>query len=526
MSSVSLLAVAAAAISLSPAPQIAPPAAAAIAAARAPPPRCAWSGDGTSGFPKTTDDGYTFSNANARSLLGEKTGSEAWLEVLLSTGRSRILQRISGHLGWTVAAATAFTGLLGAARGGYLPADVTAAVEGLTLPPLAHESVGTVIALLLAFRVQQAYERFWDGRELWASVYSDTRGLVRLASCVAAEAEGGGEGLGEADAVVALAAAWPYALKQHLRGELNEKELTDAADALLLTQDERLLMAVDIDTSALDGGDKKRGSKGAAQRKARRLKVRQQLRRATRTSNVALGTLRALTAAVLPLRSHGDLLWWQLDSHVAGMTSTLGKAEKIKSTPAPLSYSRHVSRFFSVRVGAQFRDVQFRIAILGAILVCDGRRTHPVPPLHSAGVRLHAAARARLLLRPEPAPAAARRRRRRVGPLRHRGDRAHHRRSVWPRARARPRQPGGVRHPGIVAARGAAARAVLRRDRGGRLDARLLDRGPLDRGDAGCVPAPPPLRHRRHRHRSLHHSHRLLHPTGGDDDVLLFDDLA
>ena len=24
----------------------------------------------------------------------------------------------------------------------------------------------------------------------------------------------------------------------------------------------------------------------------------------------------------------------------------------------------------------------------------------------------------------------------------------------------------------------------------------------------------------------LHHSHRLLHPTGGDDDVLLFDDLA
>ena len=28
-----------------------------------------------------------------------------------------------------------------------------------------------------------------------------------------------------------------------------------------------------------------------------------------------------------------------------------------------------------------------------------------------------------------------------------------------------------------------------------------------------------------HFHR-LHHSHRLLHPTGGDDDVLLFDDLA
>ena len=523
MTSVSHLALAAAAVSLSPrpAPQIAPPAAGAIAAARAPPPRCVWSGDGTSGFPKTTDDGYTFSNANARSLLGEKTGSEAWLEVLLSTGRSRILQRISGHLGWTVAAATAFTGLLGAARGGYLPADVTAAVEGLTLPPLAHESVGTVIALLLAFRVQQAYERFWDGRELWASVYSDTRGLVRLASCVAAEAEGGGDGLGEADAVVALAAAWPYALKQHLRGELNEKELTDAADALLLTQDERLLMAVDIDTSALDGGDKKKGSKGAAQRKARRLKVRQQLRRATRTSNVALGTLRALTAAVLPLRSHGDLLWWQLDSHVAGMTSTLGKAEKIKSTPAPLSYSRHVSRFFSVRVGAQFGDAIFD-AIFGAILLWECRRTHPVPPLHCAGVRLHAAARARLLLRPEPAPAAARRRRRRVGPLRHRGDRAHHRRSLRPRARARPRQPGGVGHPGVVSARGAAARAVLRRDRGGRLDARLLDRGPLDRGDAGCVPAPPPLRHLLPPPpRST--SHR---PTGGDDDVLLFDDLA
>ena len=42
----------------------------------------------------------------------------------------------------------------------------------------------------------------------------------------------------------------------------------------------------------------------------------------------------------------------------------------------------------------------------------------------------------------------------------------------------------------------------------------------------GALPAPPPLRHRR-RHRSLHDSHRLLHPPpGGDDDVLLFDDLA
>jgi predicted membrane chloride channel (bestrophin family) len=524
MTSVSVLAVAAAAISLSPrpAPQSAPPAAGAIAAARAPPPRCVWSGDGTSGFPKTTDDGYTFSNANARSLLGEKTGSEAWLEVLLSTGRSRILQRISGHLGWTVAAATAFTGLLGAARGGYLPADVTAAVEGLTLPPLAHESVGTVIALLLAFRVQQAYERFWDGRELWASVYSDTRGLVRLASCVAAEAEGGGEGLGEADAVVALAAAWPYALKQHLRGELNEKELTDAADALLLTQDERLLMAVDIDTSALDGGDKKKGSKGAAQRKARRLKVRQQLRRATRTSNVALGTLRALTAAVLPLRSHGDLLWWQLDSHVAGMTSTLGKAEKIKSTPAPLSYSRHVSRFFSVRLarnsGRAIPD-QFSAQFL---CVTDGV---PIPSRLSTAqvyaftlpLALASFSDQNLLLLPPVVAVVA-------WVLFATEEIGHIIEDPFGRGLAPdPDNPAASDIPGssqlevLPLGRYCAEIAA---------DVSMLAFSIEDRSIEEMPGACLPRRLSATSFHRLHHSHRLLHPTGGDDDVLLFDDLA
>src|ERR1700733_6724992 len=46
--------------------------------------------------------------------------------------------------------------------------------------PIAVPSIlGTIISLLLAFRSNQAYDRWWEARTLWGGIVNDTRSLTR-----------------------------------------------------------------------------------------------------------------------------------------------------------------------------------------------------------------------------------------------------------------------------------------------------------------------------------------------------------
>lgn len=48
------------------------------------------------------------------------------------------------------------------------------------LPLGMHEVAGAVIALVLAFRTNTAYARFWEGRGLWGSLVNAARNVMRL----------------------------------------------------------------------------------------------------------------------------------------------------------------------------------------------------------------------------------------------------------------------------------------------------------------------------------------------------------
>ena len=279
-----------------------------------------------------TDDGYSF-DSEAFQRYG---GSSAWLNNLLTTFQSRVLERVKDHLLFTIAISVGVAVLFGADKAGMLSAEQSLAVQACALPPLPHEAVGSFIGLLLAFRTSQAYDRFWEARTLWDGVYGSSRSIVRLATATRDEEAGGtvirpttadgsansgddpaGVG-GVTTLIVGLTAAFPYALKQHLRGTRNVRELVEVA-ASTTRQPSRT---------------------GGATR---------QLVAASRQPNVPLAILDCLSRALLPLRKvHGDLVWWQMDSKVEEMISILGRAERIKGTPVPLSYSRHTSRFFSV----------------------------------------------------------------------------------------------------------------------------------------------------------------------------------
>lgn len=266
-----------------------------------------------------TDDGYSF-DSEAFQRYG---GSSAWFENLMTTGRSRVLERVAEHLAATFFVAAVVALCYGAAEQGLFTPEVATAVKATALPLLPHEVIGSFIGVLLAFRTSQAYDRFWEARTLWDGVYSRCRSIVRLTSAIRQEdwrSSSGDERSSTATTtqmIVGLTAAFPYALKQHLRGVLNLQELVAAATA--------------------------------ASECARQSQTTRQLAAAACQPNVPLAILDRLSRALLSLRKkHGDLLWWQLDASCDHLIDILSKTERIKGTPVPLSYSRHTSRFFSV----------------------------------------------------------------------------------------------------------------------------------------------------------------------------------
>ena len=94
--------------------------------------------------------------------------------------------------------------------------------------PVSHQVLGTVIpsivlGLLLVFRTNTAYERFWEGRKLWGNLVNNTRNLARLIWVSVAEIEP--EDRDKKIAALRLLVAFAVATKLHLRGESVNSEL-------------------------------------------------------------------------------------------------------------------------------------------------------------------------------------------------------------------------------------------------------------------------------------------------------------
>lgn len=74
-----------------------------------------------------------------------------------------------------------------------------------------HDMVGTSLGLLLVFRTNQAYDRWWEGRKLWGALVNTTRNLARAASVHLAHDPA------RLRTVLALAQAFPAATMAVLR---------------------------------------------------------------------------------------------------------------------------------------------------------------------------------------------------------------------------------------------------------------------------------------------------------------------
>lgn len=251
----------------------------------------------------TTDDGLRLSGAEMREARSN------WVRDIMSTGQSRVLSKISSRLAVTVCMAAAV-----AVVSNWSP-EGSWWLEVFQVPGWPHELVGGFLAILLVFRTDQAYERFWEGRTLWSTMASEMRTLARVTVSnrqLTTQAN--------IDEILAHLSAFPVALKQHLRGDNDTREL------------EAIYTAFGIHAKDCDS-----------------------VRRILRCENTPLVIMSALSISYNKMVRQSTAteflsqsMWERTEDSLGSVSKILSDCEKIKCTPLPLSYSRHSSRFFTL----------------------------------------------------------------------------------------------------------------------------------------------------------------------------------
>ena len=90
--------------------------------------------------------------------------------------------------------------------------------DHLTIPLSVPMILGTVISLLLAFRSNQAYDRWWEARTIWGAIVNDSRSLSREVLSFINSTEFPEEAERLRERMIRRQIAWCYALSQALRG--------------------------------------------------------------------------------------------------------------------------------------------------------------------------------------------------------------------------------------------------------------------------------------------------------------------
>jgi putative membrane protein len=85
-----------------------------------------------------------------------------------------------------------------------------------------HTLLGFAISMLLVFRTNTAYDRWWEGRKLWGSLVNNSRNLAMKLDMILPESE-----KGQRSFFRKMIPAYAFALHGHLRKEKTRIELFD-----------------------------------------------------------------------------------------------------------------------------------------------------------------------------------------------------------------------------------------------------------------------------------------------------------
>src|SRR2546426_413879 len=104
---------------------------------------------------------------------------KSWVRVTFSL-RGTVLPRVIGRVALVAGLSAAV----------WLLADVEPRAAALFKPfkPLGHTLIGVALGLLIVFRNNCSYDRYWEGRKLWGAIVNTSRNLARGAAAYAGDA--------------------------------------------------------------------------------------------------------------------------------------------------------------------------------------------------------------------------------------------------------------------------------------------------------------------------------------------------
>lgn len=120
------------------------------------------------------------------------------------------LRYIFGTIRYEILAVTVYTLLINILYYQY-------GLREIAIPLAIPMVLGTVLSLLLAFRSNQAYDRWWEARTIWGAIVNDSRSLVRQLTSMINNTNESEEIRHFRDQFARRQIAWNYALGQALR---------------------------------------------------------------------------------------------------------------------------------------------------------------------------------------------------------------------------------------------------------------------------------------------------------------------
>lgn len=167
-----------------------------------------------------------------------------------------------------------------------------------------HTILGMALSLLLVFRTNTAYDRWWEGRKLWGALVNNSRNLaLKLTSLLDKDDVYNRDFFRKAIPMYALV------LKDHLQAESTRYMLDEAAHPELKN--------LDSDKHA--------------------------------PNQVA----KAISSRIIQLHKEGVISGEQLifiNNEVSSFTDICGACERIKNTPIPYSYSAFIKKFIFIYI--------------------------------------------------------------------------------------------------------------------------------------------------------------------------------
>lgn len=182
--------------------------------------------------------------------------------------------------------------------------DVEAQVIKLKSTTVLHSLLGLVLSLLLVFRTNTAYDRWWEGRKLWGELVNNSRNLMlKLNAFIPVEQKETKKGFR------ILISNYAFALKEHLRSGYIESQLEEHPHLML-----------------------------------------SELKTYNHVPNRIAQQLYVETESLLKQNIISEEKFMILNEELRSFTNVAGACERIKKTPIPYSYSMFIKRIIFIYI--------------------------------------------------------------------------------------------------------------------------------------------------------------------------------